>query len=90
MPITSSPSASVIAFTPRAVRPMGRTSLSLNRIAMPLRVATTSSRSPSVRRTQASSSPSSSESAITPPLRAVWNAESSVRLIVPPRVTITR
>ena len=90
MPTTQSPSLSVRALTPRAVRPMARTSFSLKRIAMPFLVATSRSSLPLVRRTQHSSSPSSKSMAITPPLRVVWNAESGVRLMTPLRVTITR
>ena len=57
---------------------------------MPRCVATKSSSLPLVNRTQHSSSPSFKSIAMMPPLRAVWNCSSAVRLIRPLRVTMHR
>ena len=48
MSTTSSPPRSSIPFTPVETRPMGRTSLSVNRTAWPLRVTSITSSLPSV------------------------------------------
>ena len=73
-----------------ALRPIGRMSLSWKRMDMPSRVPTRMSLSPSVRRTPISSSSSRSTMAIRPARRRFMNSLSSVRLIVPLRVAMTR
>src|ERR1700681_3570783 len=87
---TSSPFASDIALTPRAGRPIGRTSFSLKWIAIPSCVARMMSRSPLLRSTASSSSSSSRPIAIKPLRRTFSNSASLVFLMTPRRVTITR
>jgi hypothetical protein len=65
--MTASSGSTSIPLTPAAARPIGRTSASLNRIAMPWRVASSTSRWPSVCRTAMTSSPASSVIARIPP-----------------------
>ena len=70
MPTSSSlASRSRMPRTPRAVRPIGRTFSSLNRIAQPLRVPSRMSDAPSVIRTETRSSSSGMVSAMMPELR---------------------
>ena len=69
------PSAMRIPRTPLAVLPMGRTSLSAKRIALPLLLTSITSLLPSVIAVPTSSSPSSSSMALRPTLR--WRAKLS-------------
>ena len=89
-PTTQSSPRREMPMTPRAVRPIGRTLFSLYRTARPSLVAIRTSLSPRVCRTYSSSSPSSSVSAILPPLRWYSNSDSSVRLMMPRLVTMSR
>ena len=89
MPTTSSPSRSVMPRTPYAVRPIGRTSVSAKRIAMPSRVPMKISPVPSVSCTAITASPSSTPIAMMPPARGLLNAVSAVFLMTPFRVPIT-
>ena len=89
IPMTRSSPAILIPRTPRAVRPMSRTSPSLKRIDLPFRVPRKMSWFPRVSWTSISSSPSSMEIAMIPPARGLEKAESSVFLIVPFLVTMT-
>ncbi len=75
--------------TPRAVRPMGRTSDSSKRMASPSCVAMKMRFVPSVSITSSSSSPSSTLTALMPFERMLRNSDSSVFLMTPLRVTIT-
>ena len=69
MPTTSSPSDRPIPRTPPAVRPMGRTSLSLKRIDLPRTLAISTSWEPSVRMAAISSSSASRLMPMMPPRR---------------------
>ncbi|MCY1181087.1 hypothetical protein D9M73_215720 [compost metagenome] len=69
MEISFWPSARRMPRTPRAVRPMARTSDSLKRVTLPASENSMTSRSPSVMAAEISTSPSSSSSAIRPTLR---------------------
>ena len=90
IPTTRSFGASLIAPTPAAWRPIGRTWSSLKRIDLPPAVTTMMSCLPLLMRTQASSSLSSIPSAISPLERTAANWLSGVRLIFPLRVASTR
>ena len=72
------------------LRPMARMSLSLKRMAWPMRVASISSQLASVSSTPMSSSSSRSTMAMRPVLRRFENSSSAVFLIVPQRVAMTR
>ena len=71
MPTTSSSPLRRIPFTPRATRPMGRTSDSRKRMAWPARVARRTSLAPSVICTSISSSSSSTRMAWMPTMRTL-------------------
>src|SRR6266446_1819006 len=86
-PTTWSPCSSVIPFTPKAARPMGRTSFWSNRIAIPCAVPMITSSSPLACITDTSSSSPSMERALSPLGRGRANASSLVRLISPFWVT---
>ena len=68
---TSSPGRSFMPRTPAAARPIGRTSSSLKRIVMPLRLTMKMSSLPSVTMTRTSSSPSRRLRAMRPSRRDV-------------------
>jgi len=86
--ITSSPSGSRMPRTPAAVRPIGRTSSSRKRIALPPDVQSMTSRVPSVIATPTSLSPGSRPTAMMPADRGRENAESGVFLTVPVAVAM--
>ena len=82
-PTTLSFSSSVMAFTPVALLPMGRTSSSLKRMLLPFLVPTIISSLPSVIMAAISSSPSLRFWAIIPPFRILSNSSMGVFLIMP-------
>ena len=86
---TASPSRSEMARTPYADRPIGRTSVSGKRIAIPSRVPVKISPLPSEICTAITESPSSTPMAMMPPARGLLNAANSVFLTTPWRVPIT-
>ncbi len=83
---TSSPLAILMPRTPVAVRPIERTRSSPKRTVLPLEANSRMSRSPSVRPTPTSASPSSRLIAILPRARRNANSLSGVFLTVPLRV----
>ena len=87
---TASPSSSRIPRTPRALLPIGRTSDSANRMALPCLDTITTSREPSVMMTFTSSSSSSKVTAIIPPFLGLLKSESALFLTVPDFVPINR
>ncbi|MNN40194.1 hypothetical protein D3C81_1542560 [compost metagenome] len=83
---TSSPLAILMPRTPVAVRPIERTLSSAKRTVLPLDANSSTSRSPSVRPTPTSASPSSRLMAILPRARRNANSLNGVFLTVPLRV----
>ena len=75
--------------TPYALRPIGRTSVSSKRIAMPSQVPMKTCSLPSESSTAITESPSSMPIAMMPLGRGLLNADRSVFLTVPFRVPIT-
>ena len=76
--------------TPRVLRPMARASASSKRIAMPLRVLSTTSSPGCVRATSISVSPSSRLMPMMPPALGRLYSSSAVFLTRPRRVAISR
>ncbi len=81
--MTCSPSGILMPRTPEALRPIGRTSSSAKRMALPSVVHSMTSRKPSVSDTPTSLSPSSRSTAMMPAVRGRENAASDVFLTVP-------
>ena len=86
--ITSWPSATRMPRTPAAVRPIGRTSDSWKRMALPELAHSMMSHSPSVMATSTSRSPSWSSIARMPAVRGRENESSEVFLTVPSLVAM--
>ena len=89
IPTTSSVDLSLIARTPEAVRPIARTSFSLNLIDCPMEVVIMMSLLPAVGWTHSSISSSFNFRAIRPDLRTFLKSSNFVFLILPLLVTIT-
>jgi hypothetical protein len=86
--ITLWPGSSIMPRTPRASRPIGRTSSSAKRTALPASENSITSYSPSVMATPIRWSPSSRSTAMMPALRGLAKADSGVFLTVPPIVAM--
>jgi len=86
--ITRWPGMSCMPRTPRAVRPMGRTSASRKRMAFPASLKSMTSRVPSVMAASTSSSPSRSSQAMMPLDRGREKSASGVFLTVPRAVAM--
>ncbi len=81
--ITFCPSSRFMPRTPRAVRPIGRTSFSSKRTALPESENSITSCSPSVSAAPIRKSPSSRSTAMMPALRGLLKSFSGVFLTVP-------
>ncbi len=86
--MTLAPSPNFMPRTPRAVRPITRTSLSLKRIALPMLLNNIISCSPSVRAVPTNSSSSSKSTAIMPLARGREKSFSFTRFTIELRVAI--
>jgi len=88
MAITAWPSSSIMPRTPRALRPIGRTSPSSKRTALPASENSMTSQLPSVMATPIRKSPSSSAAAMMPALRGLEKSVSGVFFTVPRAVAM--